>query len=342
VLGDLVDAQREVGEPLLGDLERKLTLLDRLGLAHIQLSRPATSLSGGELQRTRLAAQLTTKLSGITFVLDEPGTGLHPADKIHLLDIALELRAAGNTVLLVEHDPELIAKADWMIDMGPGAGRLGGEVVVADKPTDVAAHPDSLTGKYLAGRGPRVERFGRAVGEDTPWFTLHGLRAHNVTAPEVRFPVGRLSCLTGVSGSGKSSLLHALGTGVQSALGSTAPELVERVSGADAFSWVSIVDQEPIGRTRRSNPATYSKAFDIIRGLFADTEAARDRGLTSSWFSFNTAGGRCEECGGHGRKLVNMHFMPDMWSATSATAADTGRRSSTSSTGVCPSTRCSS
>jgi excinuclease ABC subunit A len=313
VLGELGDAQREVGGPLLLDLDRKLTLLDRLGLAHIQLSRPATSLSGGELQRTRLASQLTTELSGIIFVLDEPGTGLHPADKAHLLDIALELRAAGNTVLLVEHDPELIARADWVVDMGPGAGRDGGEVVVTGKPADVAAHPDSLTGKYLAGRGPRVQRTRRPVGQDAGWLTLHGVRAHNVTVPAVRFPVGRLTCITGISGSGKSSLLGALGTGVEAALAGTAAEQVERVAGVEAFSWVSIVDQEPIGRTPRSNPATYSKAFDIIRGLFADTPAARERGLTASWFSFNTAGGRCEECGGHGRKLVDMHFMPDVW-----------------------------
>ena len=313
VLGELVAAQREVGEPLLADLKRKLALLDRLGLAHIQLSRPATSLSGGELQRTRLAAQLTTELSGITFVLDEPGTGLHPADKVHLLDIALELRAAGNTVLLVEHDPELIARADWVVDMGPGAGRAGGHVVVTGKPADVAAHPYSLTGKYLAGRGPRVARERRSVDETPRWLTLRGLRAHNVTASEVRFPVGRLTAITGVSGSGKSSLLGALGTGVGAALAGERAEQVEHVSGVAAFSWVAVVDQDPIGRTPRSNPATYSKAFDLIRGLFAGTEGARERGVTASWFSFNTAGGRCEECGGHGRKLVNMHFMPDVW-----------------------------
>jgi excinuclease ABC subunit A len=313
VLGELADAQREVGEPLLQDLKRKLTLLDRLGLAHIQLSRPATSLSGGELQRTRLAAQLTTELSGIIFVLDEPGTGLHPADKIHLLDIALELREAGNTVLLVEHDPELIARADWVVDMGPGAGRVGGEVVVTGKPADVAAHAGSLTGRYLAGRGPRVDRARRPVDGKSPWLTLHELHAHNVTTSEVRLPIGRLTAITGVSGSGKSSLLSAIGTGVEAALAGRTAEQVERVTGASAFSWVSVVDQEPIGRTPRSNPATYSKAFDIIRGLFADTPGARERGVSASWFSFNTAGGRCEECGGHGRKLVNMHFMPDVW-----------------------------
>lgn len=307
-------AQRAVGEPLLQDLARRLRVLDRLGLAHLQLSRSAATLSGGELQRTRLAAQLSTELSDIIFVLDEPGTGLHPADKAHLLDIALELRADGNTVLLVEHDPELIARADWVIDMGPGAGRLGGEVLVSGTPADVARHPRSLTGRYLAGRGPRLRRTRRPVGEGTGWVELHGLSAHNVTADLVRFPVGRLTCLTGVSGSGKSSLLGALGAGTEAVLAGTATDTVRRVTGPEAFGWVAVVDQEPIGRTPRSNPATYSKAFDIVRKLFAETDEARKRGIKSSWFSFNTAnGGRCEVCTGYGRKLVNMHFLPDVW-----------------------------
>ncbi|MFD5899472.1 MULTISPECIES: excinuclease ABC subunit UvrA [unclassified Streptomyces] len=306
--------QRVVGEPLLQDLSRRLRVLDRLGLAHLQLSRGAATLSGGELQRTRLAAQLSTELSDIIFVLDEPGTGLHPADKAHLLDIALELRAAGNTVLLVEHDPELIARADWVIDMGPGAGRLGGEVLVSGTPADVAAHPRSLTGHYLAGKGPRLRRARRPVGDRTGWVELHGLSAHNVTADLVRFPKGRLTCLTGVSGSGKSSLLGALGAGMEAALNGTAADTVRRVTGGEDFSWVAVVDQEPIGRTPRSNPATYSKAFDIVRKLFAETDEARKRGIKSSWFSFNTAnGGRCETCTGYGRKLVNMHFLPDVW-----------------------------
>ncbi|MEV7026568.1 excinuclease ABC subunit UvrA [Kitasatospora sp. NPDC093558] len=314
VVAELGAAQREVGEPLLQDLARRLGVLERLGLSHLQLTRSAVTLSGGELQRTRLAAQLSTELSGITFVLDEPGTGLHPADKAHLLDIALELREAGNTVLIVEHDPELIARADWIVDMGPGAGRLGGEVIVSGKPAEAAAHPQSLTGRYLAGDGPRLRRERRPVGERAGWVELHGLSAHNVTAERVRFPVGRLTCLTGVSGSGKSSLLGALGAGVEAALNGEAAETVRSVTGTDAFSWVAVVDQEPLGRTPRSNPATYSKAFDLVRKLFADTDEARRRGVNASWFSFNTAGGgRCETCTGYGRKLVDMHFLPDVW-----------------------------
>ncbi|TDC21604.1 excinuclease ABC subunit UvrA [Streptomyces sp. 8K308] len=312
---DHLDAgQREVGEPLLQDLGRRLGILDRLGLAHLQLSRSATTLSGGEAQRTRLAAQLSTELSGITFVLDEPGTGLHPADKAHLLDIALELREAGNTVLLVEHDPELIARADWVVDMGPGAGRLGGEVLVSGPPADVAAHPRSLTGRQLAGEAPRPRRNPRPIRDDTGWVELRGLRAHNVTADLVRFPAGRLTCLTGVSGSGKSSLLGALGASAEAALNGTVTDGVREVTGLEGFSWVAVVEQEPLGRTPRSNPATYSKAFDIVRRLFAGTDTARERGLDASWFSFNTAGGgRCETCAGHGRKLVDMHFLPDVW-----------------------------
>ncbi|MFF2745574.1 excinuclease ABC subunit UvrA [Kitasatospora sp. NPDC058048] len=305
--------QRTVGEPLVQDLERRLRLLDRLGLAHLRLSRGAATLSGGELQRTRLVAQLGTELSDVVFVLDEPGAGLHPADKKHLLDIALELRAAGNTVLLVEHDPELIARADWIVDLGPGAGRLGGEVLVSGPPALAAADPASATGRYLAGRGPRLRRTPRPVDDGTARVELHGLRAHTAAAELLRIPVGRLTCLTGVSGSGKSSVLGALAGSVAAALRGTAADTVRAVTGHDGFGWVAVVDQEPLGRTPRSNPATYSKAFDIIRRLFAATDTARARGVDASWFSFNTAGGRCEICAGHGRRLVDMHFLPDMW-----------------------------
>ncbi|MFH9352415.1 excinuclease ABC subunit UvrA [Kitasatospora sp. NPDC017646] len=313
-LADTLDTpRRTVGEPLLHDLTRRLHLLERLGLAHLQLSRPVTTLSGGELQRTRLVAQLGTQLSDVVFVLDEPGAGLHPADKKHLLDIALELRDAGNTVLLVEHDPELIARADWIVDLGPGAGRHGGRVLVSGPPDRVAAHPTSATGRHLAGRTPRLRRAPRPVRADSAWIELHGLRAHHTRADVLRLPAGRLTCLTGVSGSGKSSVLGAIAAGAAAALGGTAADTVRRVGGLDGFGWVAVVDQDPLGRTPRSNPATYSKAFDHIRHLFAATGTARARGLDASWFSFNTTGGRCESCTGHGRKLVDLHFLPDVW-----------------------------
>lgn len=313
VADSLDTRQRTVGEPLLQDLGRRLRLLDRLGLAHLQLSRSAATLSGGELQRTRLVAQLGTELSDVIFVLDEPGVGLHPADKKHLLDIALELREAGNTVLLVEHDPELIARADWIVDMGPGAGRLGGEVLVSGPPALAAADPASATGRYLAGNGPRLRRTPRPVRDDADWVELHGLRAHNAAAELLRLPAGRLTCLTGVSGSGKSSILGALAAGAAAALKGTAADTVREVTGLDGFGWVAVVDQEPLGRTPRSNPATYSKTFDIVRKLFAATDTARARGVDASWFSFNTTGGRCETCTGYGRRLVDLHFLPDMW-----------------------------
>ncbi len=316
---DLVDAEldgmlREVAEPLLAALVSRLDLLARLGVAHVQLSRSAASLSGGEVQRTRLAAQLSTELTGITFVLDEPGTGLHPADKAHLLEIAFGLRDAGNTVLLVEHDPELVARADWVVDIGPGAGTEGGRLLVAGPPAEIAATAGSVTGRYLRERGGRVRRSVRPVGADTEWLTLHDVKVHNVVVDTVRFPLGRLVCLTGVSGSGKSSLLRdALGGGVRAALAGEGCDAVHRVDGVDRIDWVAVVDQDPIGRTPRSNPATYTKAFDVVRKLFSDTPRARELGFTASSFSFNAPGGRCEACTGHGRKLVNMHFLPDVW-----------------------------
>ncbi|WP_238412232.1 excinuclease ABC subunit UvrA [Saccharothrix deserti] len=306
-------AQREVGGPLLQELDKRLRLLDRLGLAHVQLGRSAMSLSGGELQRTRLAAQLGTDLTGVLFVLDEPGAGLHPADKSHLVDITAELRDAGNTVLLVEHDPELVARADWVVDIGPGAGRLGGGLVACGTPAEVAAVPESVTGQYLRGHGTRVSRTPRPVDASARWLSLRGVKVHNVDVEEVQVPLGRLTCFTGVSGSGKSSLLHeALGEGVRTALAGETCDAVRSVDPA-GIAWVAVVDQEPIGRTPRSNPATYTKAFDQIRALFAGTAGAEDRGLSASSFSFNAAGGRCEDCTGYGRRLVNMHFLPDVW-----------------------------
>ncbi|MBB5959686.1 excinuclease ABC subunit A [Saccharothrix tamanrassetensis] len=311
---ELTGMAREVGEPLLAALVARLDLLDRLGVAHVQLSRSAASLSGGEVQRTRLAAQLSTELTGITFVLDEPGTGLHPADKAHLLRIVTGLRDAGNTVLLVEHDPELIAHADWVVDIGPGAGTEGGRLLASGPPAGIAATEGSVTGRYLRGGGARVHRTPRPVDAGTEWLVLHDVKVHNVVADAVRFPLGKLVCLTGVSGSGKSSLLRdALGGGVRAALAGEACEAVHRVENVERVDWVAVVDQDPIGRTPRSNPATYTKAFDLIRKLFADTDRARELGFTASSFSFNASGGRCEVCTGHGRKLVNMHFLPDIW-----------------------------
>jgi excinuclease ABC subunit A len=286
--GDLGPAQRAVGRVLVPDLRDRLDLLIRLGLGHLELNRSAPTLSGGELQRARLSARVSTALTGLTYVFDEPGAGLHPADKHHLLALLRELRDAGNSVLLVEHDPDVVAHADWVIDLGPGGGRHGGRLVATGPPATVAAEPGSVTGRYLREPGYRFRRSVREPAAD--WLVLRDVTAHNVAADEVRVPLNRLTCVTGVSGSGKSSLLSL-------------------VAGCGGMPWVEVVDQAPIGRTPRSNPATYTKVFDRVRRLFAATGA----GLTPSLFSFNSPGGRCEPCQGLGRVKLDLHFLGDTY-----------------------------
>lgn len=316
---DGLDAtQREIALVLLPELTSRLELLQRLGLGHVQLRRPAPTMSGGELQRARVVGQLSSGLTGIVYVLDEPTSGLHPADKVHLAEIMRGLRDAGNTVLLVEHDTDLIANADWVVEIGPGAGDLGGRLVASCPPAELAGMPGSPTAPYLAAGTPRVRRPRRQPEQG--WLTLRDLRSHNVRIDELSLPLGVLTCLTGVSGSGKSSVLHdCVARGVAAAIDGEPGD----TTGAAALGWVSVVDQEPIGRTPRSNPATYSKAFDVVRGLFAATDAARRGGLTSSSFSFNSGGGRCETCAGYGRRAVDMHFLPDVTVTCEACA---GRR----------------
>ena len=310
----LPGAGRALAEVLAPELAGRLRLLVRLGLGHVQLSRSAPSLSGGELQRARVAAQLGTELTGLVFVLDEPGAGLHPADKEDLHTVVRELRDRGNTVLLVEHDPAVVGTADWIVDIGPGAGAQGGRLVAAGPPAQVARHTGSLTARYLDPRGYRLDRVPRPPDQDTRWLTLRQVKAHNVAADAVRLPLHRFTCITGVSGSGKSSLLHdALAACTRTLPDLAAVDTVGSVDGAGALRWSTVVDQDPIGRTPRSNPATYTKAFDHIRALFAATPQARAAGLTAGAFSFNSPGGRCEQCAGHGRQQVDMHFLPDVW-----------------------------
>ncbi|MFI1913929.1 ABC transporter [Nocardia sp. NPDC020380] len=306
---ELTGTQREVATELLPVLHERLRLLGRLGLGHVQLSRTAPTLSGGEMQRARIAAQLSTALTGIAFVLDEPSAGLHPADKQELHLVLHELKERGNTVLLVEHDPDLMRHADWIIDLGPGAGTEGGRLIAQGTPEQVAAVPESLTAAYLNGLGPRVNRQRRVPVADR-WLTFRDIAVHNVRIEELRIPLGTLTAITGVSGSGKSSLLNeavaiALTGGDGAAVGSAA--------GLERVAWTTVVDQDPIGRTPRSNPATYTKAFDTIRKLFAATPQATAAGLKATAFSFNSPGGRCEACTGYGRRQVDMQFLPDMW-----------------------------
>ncbi|MFJ9743112.1 excinuclease ABC subunit UvrA [Streptomyces sp. NPDC101166] len=310
----LTPMQREVAATFLPDLEKRLRLMTALGLGHLQPLRTAPSMSGGELQRARVTAQLNMDLTGIIFVLDEPSAGLHPADKHPLREILTDLRDAGNTVLLVEHDPELVALADWVVDLGPGAGRQGGTLVASGPPEKVRRVPESVTGAYLAGRGPRVRRPRRREAGAAGHVALVGVDVHNVQLDRVTVPLNTLTCITGVSGSGKSSLLHeALGDGLAATLRGERPAALARIEGAAAVDWVTVVNQDPIGRTPRSCPATYTKAFDLIRKLYAASPRARDRGLTAGAFSFNSPGGRCETCTGYGKRQVDLHFMPDMW-----------------------------
>ncbi|MGX9886893.1 excinuclease ABC subunit UvrA [Streptomyces sp. NPDC002276] len=305
--------QQEAAQAVLPALRARLRLLVQLGVGHIQLSRPAPTLSGGELQRARVAAQLCTNLSGVAFILDEPSSGLHPADKALLGELIEELRGAGNTVLMIEHDPELIRRADWVIDVGPRAGRGGGRLVAQGTPQDVADSAESLTGHYLALRGGRVRRDRRPVRADR-MLTLTDVTVRTVRADRIDIPLGALTCLTGVSGSGKSTLLvEGVADAVRARLNGTAAPGVGGVTWTGPLHWTTVVDQEPIGRTPRSNPATYTKAFNLIRDLFAATDAAARRGLTAASFSFNSPGGRCEPCTGYGVRQVDMNFLPDVW-----------------------------
>ncbi|MFE2562631.1 excinuclease ABC subunit UvrA [Streptomyces mirabilis] len=306
-------AQREAAQAVLPAVQARLRLLVRLGVGHVQLSRPAPTLSGGELQRARVAAQLCTELSGVAFVLDEPSAGLHPADKARLAELIEDLRGSGNTVLMIEHDPELIGRADWVIDVGPRAGRGGGRLVAQGTPQEVAASPESLTGRYLALQGGRVRRARRPVRDDR-MLTLTDVAVRTVRADRIDIPLGALTCLTGVSGSGKSTLLiEGVAGAVQARLDGTSAPGVGKAAWTGPLHWATVVDQEPIGRTPRSNPATYTKAFNLIRNLFAGTDAAARRGLTAASFSFNSPGGRCEPCTGYGVRQVDMNFLPDVW-----------------------------
>lgn len=314
VATDMNERQRSVGEVLVPEMGKRLDLLIRLGLGHIELCRTAPTLSGGELQRARLSAQISTALTGLTYVFDEPGTGLHPVDKEHLLGIFRELRDAGNTVLLVEHDPDLIARAQWVIDLGPGGGRDGGHLVAEGTPATIAAHPTSATGRYLNDPHYIFTRNHRQPIDTTEWLSLRGVSARTVSAEEVRIPLNRLTCLTGISGSGKSTLLHdIIAESVTAALDGKPLPADQSITGADGLRCIDVVDQTPIGKSSRSNPATYTKAFDHIRRLFADTDTAHKQGLSASAFSFNSPGGRCKTCQGLGRIKLDMKFLGDTY-----------------------------
>jgi excinuclease ABC subunit A len=306
--------EQAVAERVLAEIRERLRFLADVGVDYLTLDRAANTLSGGEAQRIRLATQVGSQLMGVLYILDEPSIGLHPRDHARLLQSLLRLRDARNSVIVVEHDEATIRQADWVIDMGPGAGVHGGEVVAAGTPAEIEANPRSETGAWLAGRKRMPERMRRPCG-DAPRIAVSGCRARNLKDVTVEIPLGRFTVVTGVSGSGKSTLvsdtLHPILAGkLHGAL--AVPGAHERVSGVEQIDKVIEIDQSPIGRTPRSNPATYTGVFDGIRKLFAQVPEARVRGYGPGRFSFNVKGGRCESCEGDGELRVEMHFLPDL------------------------------
>ena len=305
-----------VAEKIVREISARLGFLINVGLSYLSLDRSADTLSGGEAQRIRLASQIGSGLTGVMYVLDEPSIGLHQRDNDRLLQTLAQLRDLGNSVIIVEHDEEAIRAADHVIDMGPGAGEHGGEVVAVGPPEKIIHHDTSLTGAYLSGRLSIPIPARRRLPDPARMLTLQGCRGNNLKGVDLKLPCGLLTCITGVSGSGKSTLindtLHAV-TARHLNRATTEPADHDAVQGLEAFDKVINVDQAPIGRTPRSNPATYTGLFTPIRELFAGVPEARTRGYGPGRFSFNVKGGRCEACQGDGLIKVEMHFLPDMY-----------------------------
>ncbi|MEB2313716.1 MAG: excinuclease ABC subunit UvrA [Sorangiineae bacterium] len=310
----LAGAAGEIAEEVLKEIRSRLGFLESVGLGYLSLERAGSTLSGGEAQRIRLASQVGSELTGVIYILDEPSIGLHQRDNRRLLDTLERLRDLGNTVVVVEHDEDTIRAADHVIDFGPGAGALGGQVVYSGTPAGLERCRASLTGAYLAGRA-RIE-LPRARRTPSGWLELRGARANNLNALDVRVPLGVLTCVTGVSGAGKSTLVsELLYPALAARLGGDGrePEGLDALLGAEQLDKVVAIDQRPIGRTPRSNPATYIKVFDEIRGFFAELPEARVQGYSPARFSFNLKGGRCEACEGDGVRRVEMHFLADVY-----------------------------
>ena len=310
----IVSGHEAVAQRLAEEIARRLRFLDEVGLGYLRLDRRTDTLSGGESQRVRLACQMGSGLSGIMYVLDEPSVGLHPKDTQRLLGTLCSLRDDGNTVIVVEHDEGIIRKADCVLDMGPGAGVEGGWLVAAGTPVEIARNGASLTGAYLSGARKIAPRRGRAPGKEH--LVIRKAAGNNLKGVTASFPVGAMTVVTGVSGSGKSTLVTDTlyrAAAKQLYRATETPEPFEAIEGLENFDKVVDVDQSPIGRSPRSNPATYTGLFAPIRELFAQTPTARERGYDAGRFSFNVAGGRCEACQGEGFVKVEMHFLPDMY-----------------------------
>ncbi len=305
-----------IAKEIIKEIESRLRFLALVGLDYLTLDRRANTLSGGESQRIRLATQIGSRLTGVMYVLDEPSIGLHPRDNGRLLETLRELTDLGNTLLVVEHDEATLRQADWLVDLGPGAGKEGGHIVVNGTFEELMGSEASVTAAYLTGRERIPSPEDRATPEEERWITIRGARQNNLQDIEVRIPLGCMIAVTGVSGSGKSSLVtETLAPSLLRGLhGSDAtPGRMDSISGVDMVDKAIVIDQSPIGRTPRSNPATYTGAFTPIRELFSQTKLAKERGYLPGQFSFNVRGGRCEACSGAGSKKLEMNFLPDVW-----------------------------
>ena len=312
---ELKGAKREIADKIVKEISSRLAFLNDVGLDYLSLERSADTLSGGEAQRIRLASQIGSGLTGVMYVLDEPSIGLHQRDNDRLIRTLKHLRDLGNSVLVVEHDEDMIRASDYVIDIGPGAGVHGGRVVAQGTPAEVEANPNSLTGAYLAGR-ERIEVPEKRIPVGDRFLKIIGATGNNLQSVNAEIPVGLLTCVTGVSGSGKSTLIndtlhHAVAHHIYKS--NAEPAAHKAIEGLEHFDKVISVDQSPIGRTPRSNPATYTGLFTPIRELFAGVPASRERGYEAGRFSFNVKGGRCETCEGDGVLKVEMHFLPDVY-----------------------------